>query len=152
MEIVKLGQKYVVTILRGTSITDAARLMRENHVGDVIVVDLIGERKVPVGLITDRDIVMATVALSAELSPLSASDIMTDDLVSIHENESLSYLIDIMKRHGVKRVPIVNEAESLVGIVSLEDVMSLLASELGALAAVSKRQKEIELERRGRLA
>jgi CBS domain-containing protein len=148
MNLKTLGQKYVVTVTTETSLEDTARLMRENHVGDVVVVELKGDRKLPVGILTDRDIVMATIALGAPVKPLAAGDIMTTNIVTVKENESLNNLIDLMKEKGVKRVPIVNQERGIVGIIALDDVMALLSRELAALAEVGKRQKEVELQRR----
>ncbi len=152
MNLKNLGQKYVVTVTTETSLEDTARLMRENHVGDVVVVEKKGDRKLPVGILTDRDIVMATIALGAPVTPLAAGDIMTTDIVTVGENESLNNLIDLMKERGVKRVPIVNSERGLVGIIALEDVMALLSRELAALAEVGRRQKEVELQRRRKFA
>lgn len=152
MNLKSLGQKYVVTVTTETSLEDAARLMRENHVGDVVVVDQKGNGKVPVGILTDRDIVMATIALGAPVEPLAAGDVMTTGIVTVREDESLNSLIDLMKENGVKRVPIVNKERALVGIISVEDVVALLSLELAALADVSKRQKEMELQRRRKFA
>ncbi len=152
MDLKKLGSKRVVTVTADTSLEDAARLMRENHVGDVVIVESKGSKKIPIGILTDRDIVMATIALGAPAAPLATGDIMTSDLVTIKEDESLNHLIDLMKEKGVKRVPIVGKDCDLLGIIALEDVMALLTKELAALAEVGKRQKEVEFQRRQKFA
>ena len=152
MNLKNLGQKYVVTVTPETNLEDASRLMRENHVGDVVVVEVKAGRKVPVGILTDRDIVLATIAVGAPAKPFVAGDIMTKNIVTVKEDESLNNLIDLMKEKGVKRVPIVNRERGLIGIIALEDIIGLLSRELNALAEVVKRQKEIELQRRPKLA
>lgn len=152
MDLKKIGNQRVVTVLADTPLEDAARLMRENHVGDVVVVKSKNGKAVPIGILTDRDIVMATIALGAPVSPLTAGDLMTTELVTIQEGQSLIQLIDLMKKRGVKRVPLVGKDHELVGIIALEDVMNLLAGELSALAEVANRQKQMELHRRQKLA
>jgi CBS domain-containing protein len=151
MDLKQIGRKKVVTVTRDASLEQAARLMREAHVGDVVVVEHREGRKIPLGILTDRDIVMATLALGASPSALEAGDIMSAPLVTITENTSLIQVIKIMKEKGVKRVPILSENE-LVGIVALEDLMRLLTSELSALAEVSGRQRTLEQGRRRKLA
>jgi len=151
MKLHKIGTTKVVSIPREVSLEDAARLMRENHVGDVVVVDVRDGKKFPVGILTDRDIVMATIALGAPVAPMLVDDIMTTEIATIEESESLNSVIDLMKDRGVKRVPLVAKEGELVGIIALEDVMKLLASELSALAEVGERQKEIEFRKRRKL-
>ncbi len=152
MKLSKIGQRKVVTITKETSLEDAARMMREHHVGNVVVVEGRNGRRFPQGILTDRDIVMATIALGAPASAFTAEEVMTSSLYTVAENESLESVIDLMKTKGVKRVPILGREEELVGIISLEDVMALLSTEISALAEVAKRQKEVEIDRRRKLA
>lgn len=152
MDLKKIGRMRVVTVTPETSLADAARLMREYHVGDVVVVEQKGGKNVPVGVLTDRDIVLATIAIGAATDALAAGDIMTSDLATVPEDSSLTQVIELMKERGVKRVPLLGEGGELAGIVALEDVTRFLARELSALAEVSQRQKEVETERRRKFA
>lgn len=151
MDLAKIGKRTVVTVMKFSSVNDAAGIMRDSHVGDVVVVEFQGLLMIPVGMLTDRDIVMATTALGVDATKLLVEDIMTISPVSVHERESLTRVIELMKTQGVKRLPILGDSGELTGIVTLEDIMSLLASELSALAEVAQREKEVELETRRRL-
>lgn len=116
-----------------TSVVAAAQLMREDHVGALVVVnDENGSRQV-CGLITDRDIVMAVVATGLDPEPLCLEDIMTEHVVTVNEGDSLLDLMRSMRKHGVRRVPVVGPQEELMGIVSMEDVLKILAQEMNAL-------------------
>jgi len=148
MQLKEMGANQVITVAMETTLEEAARVMRDEHVGDVVVVS---DHK-PRGILTDRDIVMTTIALGAPANPLTAGDLMSADLVTILETESVSTLVSLMKRNGVRRVPLVKETGELVGIVSVEDVMSYLARELTALSEISIRQREKERHRRRNVA
>jgi CBS domain-containing protein len=152
MDLKKIGNRRVISVLAETSLEDASRLMRENHVGDVVVIEPRGDRRVPIGMLTDRDIVLATIAIGAPVAALAAGDIMSSEVVMMPEDGSLSSAITLMKERGVRRIPLVGEGKDLRGILALEDVMSFLARELTALAEVSAREKEIETQRRRKLA
>ena len=152
MNLSKLGNKRVVTVTKDMALEEAARLMREYHVGDVVVVEKRGEWKVPIGMLTDRDIVMATTAFGVSPTKLAAGDLMTTNIVTAKEHDSLTHVIKLMKEHGVKRVPLVGTQHEVVGIVALDDVMALLASELSALAEVGKKQTQVESQRRVKFA
>jgi len=148
MDLKKIGKMGVITVTAETSVPDVARVMRESHVGDVVVIESRGGRKVPVGMLTDRDIVLATIALGAPVNALAAGDIMTTDLVTVPAESSLSLVISLMKERGVKRIPLLGDRQEIVGVITLEDVTRFLAHELSALAEVSPRQQEVELLRR----
>ena len=152
MDLRKIGKLKVITVLAESGLEDAARLMRENHVGDVVVVENRNGKHVAVGMLTDRDIVLATIALGAPVNALVVGDIMSTDLVTVNAESSLSRVIELMKERGVKRIPLTGEGKEVLGIIALEDVTRFLAHELSALAEVSLRQKEVETLRRRKFA
>ena len=137
--------RSVTIAFRQTALDEAARLMRENHVGCLVVVDGLANRRTVAGLLTDRDIVTAAVA--ADLSPraLRVEDVMTTDLVVAREEDSVIDLIRTMRGKGVRRVPVVGPNKALIGIVTFDDVLGLLTEELDLLLAVvgseSKRER-----------
>jgi len=122
--------------------------MREHHVGDIVVTDGIAGRRVPVGIVTDRDIVLEVLAQELDATSLSASDIMSGDLVTIRENEGLFQTIQLMRAKGARRAPVVNSEGLLVGIVSVDDLVELLAEELSQLAKLIAREQKLEVELR----
>ena len=121
--------------------------MRENHVGCLIVVDEVGGARIVVGLLTDRDIVTAVVATDLEPARLHVEDVMSTDLVSAREEDSLIDLLRSMRRRGVRRVPVVGAQGELVGLVTLDDVLEVLAQEFGllveAIASENSRERQV---------
>lgn len=127
--------RSVTIAFRLTPLDGAAQLMRENHVGCLVVVDEIGGKRVVVGMLTDRDIVTAVVAADLAPSALRVEDVMTTDLVTTREDDSLIDLMRTMRRKGVRRMPVVSQQDELLGIVTLDDVLAILAEELNLLVA-----------------
>ena len=126
--------KRKVTVgYRQTTLVAAAQLMREDHVGSLVVVDdENGSRQVR-GLVTDRDIVMSVIATGLDPDPLRLEDIMSERVVTVNEADSLLDLMRSMREHGVRRMPVVGLQDELMGIVSMDDVLKILAQEMNAL-------------------
>lgn len=126
-------KRKVSVAYQHTSVVAAAQLMREDHVGSLVVVeDANGSRQVR-GLITDRDIVMSVVAMGLDPEPLCLEDVMSDQLVTADETDTLMDLMQAMREHGVRRVPVVGQGQELMGIVTLDDVLKILAHEMNLL-------------------
>ncbi|MDO8371905.1 MAG: CBS domain-containing protein [Pseudomonadota bacterium] len=126
--------RSVTIAFRTTSVDGAARLMRDNHVGCLVVVDGVEGRRIVVGVLTDRDIVTAVVAPGLDPAALTVDEVMTTDLVTAREDDSLIDLMRSMRRKGVRRVPVVGGQSELIGVVTLDDVLGVLSEELGLLA------------------
>jgi CBS domain-containing protein len=118
------------------ALNEAARLMRARHVGCLVVVEevAVGENLV-VGILTDRDIAMSVVAADRDPHGLRVGDVMTRDVVSAREHDSLLDLLAAMRRRKVRRVPVTDPRDMLVGIVSLDDLLAVLAEQMQAVAA-----------------
>lgn len=128
--------KRKVTVgYKQTSLVAAAQLMREDHVGSLVVVDEENGSRQVRGIITDRDIVMSVVATGLDPVPLHLEDIMTEHVVTVSEADSLLDLMRSMREHGVRRVPVVSFQDELMGIVTMDDVLKILAQEMNALAS-----------------
>lgn len=125
--------RSVTIAFRTTPVDGAARLMRDNHVGCLVVVDEVEGRRIVVGVLTDRDIVTAVVARGLDASTLTVDDVMTTDLVTSREDDSLIDLMRSMRRKGVRRIPVVGGLDELIGVVTLDDVLGVLSEELGLL-------------------
>jgi CBS domain-containing protein len=141
----------VVTCGTEASVPQVAELMRRNHVG-AIVVTAGGEfEKVPVGIITDRDIVLETVALQLDVPVFTAGDIMSAPVIVAHENEGIIETLRRMRTSSIRRLPVVREDGTLLGIVSSDDLLKLLATELSMMtgAIVDQREAERRLRRGG---
>ena len=134
----------IVTTTPDTTIQEAAQLMRINHVGDLLVVQGSNGNRAPVGIITDRDIVVAVVALKLDPTVLSVGDVMGSELRTVGEQEGVFETIQHMRSAGVRRIPVVTRQGDLVGIVSIDDLIQLLAEEMTELAKLISREQRKE--------
>lgn len=148
MTVGKICNREVVIATPQAHLIEVAKLMRKHHVGDVIVVAEGGGERTPVGIITDRDIVLAIIASEVNLTDVVAGDIMTSDLLTAREQDSIWDTLQRMRSHGVKRLPVVNDHGGLEGILSVNDFLELISEELLALAQVARRQQQREREKR----
>ncbi len=135
----------IVTIAyRGMALSEAARLMRESHVGCLVVVEEDDPGRVVVGMLTDRDIVVCVVARDLDARQLPLSEAMTTDVVTAREEDSVLDLLELMRRKGVRRVPVTGAQGVLVGLVTLDDLLEVMAEEMQVMAAAigSGRKRE----------
>ncbi|MDO9198751.1 CBS domain-containing protein [Rhodoferax sp.] len=139
--------RNVTIAFRKTTLSGAARLMRENHVGSLVVVEETGGMRIVVGMLTDRDIVTAVVAPGLDLNSFCVEDVMSTDLITAREDDSLIDLMRAMRRKGVRRVPVIGGQGELIGVVTLDDVLDILAQELsllvGAIDSEGKRERQM---------
>jgi CBS domain-containing protein len=149
VKIIDLATLHVVTIRKGASVQDAARLMRENHVGTVVIVREDRSMLAPIGLVTDRDIVVGPIATGVtDLGALKIEDIANHELFTADADQEISEVARMMLASGVRRVPIVNAAGALVGIASYDDLVSRLAEDLADLTRLYARQRRREVKAR----
>jgi CBS domain-containing protein len=123
--------------------------MREHHVGSIVVVDdtLLGN--MPVGMLTDRDIVTAVVAKDVDVHALQVGDVMSTEVVTVREGDSLLVTLDVMRRHGVRRVPVTDARGVLQGVLSLDDVTEVVGEQISALVqALTSGHRREERRRR----
>ncbi|MFM7026764.1 MAG: CBS domain-containing protein [Limnohabitans sp.] len=141
--------KRKVTVgYRQTTLVAAAQLMREDHVGAVVVVEEDdGSRRV-CGLVTDRDIVMSVVATGLQPEPLCLEDIMSEQLVTVAEGDAMPDVMRAMRDHGVRRLPVVDAHDELLGIVTTDDVLKILVRELNMLVGTMETSIRHEHARR----
>lgn len=148
MSIAEFCNREVVFATREMSLPEAAQLMREYHVGDLVVVDEVDGKRVPVGIVTDRDMVIEIIAKSLDVDEFSVGDIMGRQLVSVQEKEGVFETIRLMRSKGIRRIPVVNQEGGLAGIISADDILDLLAEEMAELAKVAPREQEREARTR----
>jgi CBS domain-containing protein len=127
-----------------TTIGEAAGLMRQHHVGDVIIVEQRHGKQVPVGIVTDRDIVMEVIAAGIDPRGLKLRDLRLAPLVTVGEEESYAQTVSRMSVEGVRRMPVVKGDGTLAGIITLDDILWQLAGPLAALAGVTGRARQFE--------
>ena len=129
---------------RDAGIVEAARLMRQHHTGNLIVVDDPHGDRVPVGIVTDRDIVVEVLASELDLAKTTVAQIMSAKLVVAGGAEDISEALERMRVHGVRRLPVVDHDGSLVGIVTLDDMLRLHAAQAIALADLVSKEQDRE--------
>jgi CBS domain-containing protein len=148
-----LGQicvREVLTTTRATTVADAARLMRDGHVGSLVVVEERDGAKRPIGIITDRDIVVEVTALDLDASDISVGEVMSFGvpLVTARDIDGFRETIELMRHHGLRRLPIVSSRGHLVGIVSSDDLLKAYSDDITALGLISSRERSREVAQR----
>jgi CBS domain-containing protein len=149
MTVGEVCTRMTVVAPRTESIVDAARRMRTSHVGSLVVVEARGGRHYPVGIVTDRDIVVSVVAGDPDrINYLLVDDVMSDDLVTAREDESIEAALQRMEAHGVRRLPVVDNDGALAGIFTLDDVLEYLTEQQSKLVALVAREQRRERQYR----
>jgi CBS domain-containing protein len=148
MSIGAICNREVITVQRDATVLHAAMLMRQYHVGDVVVVEARNLQCVPVGIVTDRDIVMDLVATELDCKVITVGDIVFSKLAMVKENAGVFDAIQIMTTKGIRRLPVIDDAGGLVGIVTLDDLLLLLAKEFSSLTKLVMREQKNEATKR----
>ena len=107
--------REVVVIEEEKSVTEAAVVMREYHVGDVVIVRANYGKQIPVGILTDRDIALEIVAKGTDPESVCVGDTMSFELTTVTEDDDLMHVIEVMRDKGIRRVPVIDADEALVG-------------------------------------
>jgi CBS domain-containing protein len=144
MTIGNICNREVVYVSRDVTVQAACKLMRHYHVGSLVVVDEAEGKRVPVGILTDRDIVVEIDAMDLDAKVITAGDIMAQELVLAPESLGVLETIEIMRAKGVRRMPIVDADNRLVGIVTIDDLLEVLAGELTDIARIVSREQSHE--------
>lgn len=152
MAIGEICNREVAVAERETTVLETASLMRQYHVGDLVVVDELDNRRVPVGIVTDRDIVLEIVAMGLDASVLTAGDIMGPELATVGEDEGVFETMRYMRSRGIRRMPVIDNRGGLVGIVTLDDLLELLAEEMSELVKLIASEKAHEAQSRASLS
>ena len=142
--------RRVVTVRPGDGLLDAARVMRDRHVGCVVVVDETVEHgHAPIGILTDRDIVVGLLAQTdRHLHLVRVDDIMTKNPTTAQESEDLSDTLLRMRTAGIRRVPVLNQDGELMGVLSFDDLVDYVQDELSDLARLLKNERIAEEQAR----
>lgn len=143
MDAGSICSREVVTVRPTDDLTTAARLMRERHVGYLVVVEP-GAAPEPEGVLTDRDIVISVVAREVDPRSLRVADVMIRSPVVVDEAATVESALQRMRQIGVRRVPVVDSMRRLVGVLSLDDVLDSLAEQLMSIAGSIRNEQRIE--------
>lgn len=134
MDIATLCRRDVVAIDRAATLQDAARLMRERHVGALVVTTASPQGARVAGVVTDRDLAVDALARGLDGRTTTLADVACAGPVTVAAGADVSQAIATMRRDGVRRLLVVDDAQRLVGLVALDDVIEALAGDLGTLS------------------
>jgi CBS domain-containing protein len=143
-----LATPIVVTANPETTAAQAARLMREHHVGSLVVVDADVDSGRPLGIVTDRDLVLAVMAEDLDASLFTVGDLMSTDLAVATVDAGLMLAVTTLRERRLRRLIVVDELGRVTGVLTLEDLLDALATELGTLAQALRGARDREREQR----
>ena len=147
MFIGEICNRDVVIASKATSITELAQLMREHHVGSIVITEVQNECNIPIGIVTDRDLVIELLSKEIDTSSVAAGDVMSADLITVRESNHVYDVLKLMRGKGIRRVPVVNDENVLIGIVTVDDLLDVVISELddivNIVAIEQKREKQL---------
>jgi CBS domain-containing protein len=142
MTVGEVCTRSVVTADSDETVVEAARRMRDRHVGDLLVADT---QTRPIGILTDRDIVVSAVAQSPDrLESLLVGDVMSRDLATARTDETLDGALKLMRTRGIRRLPVVSADGRLEGLVAFDDILEVMSEELGELVGLVAREQKRE--------
>jgi len=146
MNVGNICQRKTITVDQRAEIAVAARLMRDRHVGYLVVVgnEPGTDLPRPVGVLTDRDIVVTVIAKETDPKTLRAGDVMTLNPVTVGESDSVERALQEMRHSGVRRVPVTGSRGELVGVLSLDDLLEFLAGQIQNVAGAVRNERRIE--------
>lgn len=148
MQVGEVCTRAVVQCPKNATALEAAKIMRDAHIGNIVIVEDRDGRKIPIGVITDRDIVVQLVAKEINPGDVTVTDLMGTDLYVAYDEEDIHEAIQRMRYRGIRRLPVVGPDSTLTGIIALDDLLEHLADELVGIARVSSRGRHTERQRR----
>ncbi len=140
----EICNREVVICRPDDSIQEVAKLMRDQHVGDVIVAEESGNGLTPIGILTDRDIVIELLAEEIDINSVTVADVMSNKLITVKEDNAFLTTIELMRDKGIRRIPVVDRQGELVGIIAVDDLIELIAEQLTDLARLFGRELRYE--------
>jgi len=144
MSVGEFCNREVIIANKATSLVEIAKLMRQHHVGCVVITESQAENNVPIGIVTDRDIVLEIVAPKLDLEAVNVGDVMSGDLLLAREVDGLWETLKRMRSRGVRRIPVVNDEKVLVGILTVDDILEVLANEFSELVTLMNKERRKE--------
>ena len=137
MPIEDLAREHVVSASPETSVPELAQQMRDESVGSVVISD----DNIPTGIVTDRDLTTRVLAEETASTDQTAEDVMSTDLCAVGPDAGFYEAAEVMSENGVRRLPVCDENDELVGIITADDLTELLANESQQLASVIQAQR-----------
>jgi CBS domain-containing protein len=126
------------------TILEAARLMREEHVGCVVVATAVRDKPRPLGVVTDRDIAISVVAAGLDPAVFTVGDVIAREVATVNESDDLFKAVRRMRTQGIRRLPVVDSEGFLKGIFTLDDFVELIGEEIRDAVAIMDREQTRE--------
>ena len=144
MTIGAICTRKVITVDREIDIPVAARVMRDNHIGYLVVTDARSGGSVPIGVITDRDIVVKVLAMDVDPHTLTVGDVMTPQPLIAANDDGIGETLRRMRQLGVRRVPVVGPGGRVSGVLSIDDVVDHLVGQLSDVSGSMRNELQFE--------
>lgn len=144
LQVRDLATRDVVTVTPQTTLAECAQIMRNQHVGSVVVLDDKGRRDKPQGIVTDRDIVIEAVAVALDARTLTAGDVMSEPLATVREDDDILDALAKMRESGVRRLPVLDAAGNVTGVVAVDNLLEALAEQVDSVVRVLKAEQTKE--------
>ena len=146
MKVGTICQRVVVTVQRSDEVTTAAHLMRDKHVGYLVVVqtDAAGGAPRPIGVLTDRDLVVTLLARDVSPGSVRVGDVMTPNPVTVAESDAMEAALQRMRESGIRRLPVINGQGELVGIIATDDILKVIAGDTVDVVTTVTRERSVE--------
>ena len=148
MPIGEFCNREVVIADRDTTALEAAQLMRQYHVGCLVVVDSVEGPRRPVGVVTDRDIVIEVVAKQVAPESVKLGEMLASEVSTVSTTDGVYDTLRYMREHGIRRMPVVDALGQLAGIVTMDDYLTLLSEEMTELSKLIAREQKRETTQR----
>lgn len=150
MKVGEICSRNVLAMSATEPLANCAREMKSRNVGAVVIVEGVQGYSKPVGIVTDRDMIRGQFERCADLFCLNASDVMSSDLLLVKEDTDVADALALMSRRAVRRAPVVSTGGELVGIVTFDDLLPVIAAQIAAIAALITSQVEQHERQRAR--
>ncbi len=148
MRIGEYCKRQVVSINANADISEAATRMREQHVGFLVVYRDGDDHRRPIGVLTDRDIVLQVTAARVDPQSVRVEDAMTRDPLIAKESDDLADLLEGMRIAGIRRVPVVDSIGALSGVIAIDDAIDVITGLLCNISGSLKSEQRQEWSRR----
>lgn len=136
--------REVLVVDKHDTILEAAALMRKHHAGDVVIVEERNGSRYPTGIVTDRDIVIELIAKGIPIDTVTVGDLRCRELVLAQQDDDLLDAIQLMRQKGVRRLPVVDKSGALIGIITADDLIELIAEQLQGIAKLIGKEQALE--------
>ena len=144
MRIGEICKRNVISIGARVDVVEAAKLMRDKHVGFLVVIRESDEIRRPVGVLTDRDIVLEVIAGDVSPRSVTVEDVMSRQPLVAREDDDLSEVLQAMRVGGIRRVPVVDMRGSLSGIAAIDDAVDFITGLLCDVSGSIKNEQRQE--------